>query len=477
MKDTQKLKKSHLNDYEKLVGAARGVFEEIASYIAETGEDLVAVETELFRQVLALGRALFQSMVSLREAEEARERESGPSRLGYQGQRSYRYVSVFGEIEVSRAYYWDGEKGCAPLDGEMSRPKRSYSSLLTQWAMRLAVVQPFEASGDWLAEQLGIRIPKRMIEEMSREAAVDARAFYEGRESVAECGDCLAISGDGKGVPMTKEELAAAPARRGRGEKAQKKKMATVVTMFRVTGEARSAAGGKLPDIAARDKQIWGELKDKAKFPAFLRTQVARRSVDAPRLVYLADGQPAMWTLKNEICPDAIEVLDFYHLSEYLWKAAYCLHAEGSPEATAWVNQQQGRMLSGQAGLVIGGLRHRLTKGLIRGAARRETVATVINYLVNNRSRTRYDEYLKAGFPIGSGAVESACKQLIVTRMEGAGMRWSVPGAQAMLDLRAIHLNGDWNDYWDFHRRRDHARRYPDFANHDSSQTSEKLAA
>lgn len=471
MKDTQKRRNTHLNDDEAAMSEARGVFEVLASYIGETGDELAVVESALFRRLLGIGRALLQATVSRREAEEARARESGPSRVGYQGQRSYRYVSVFGEIRVSRAYYWDGETGVAPLDEEMSRPERSYSSLLTQWAMRLAVVQPFKASGDWLAEQLGIRIPKRILESMSREAAVDARAFYESREP--ESGECLVISGDGKGVPMTKTELAATPARRGRGEKAQKKKMATVVTMYRITGEART--GGKLPDIAARDKQMWAELKDKATFPAFLKTQVARR--DAPRRVYLADGQPAMWTLKNEICQDAVEVLDFHHLSEYLWKAAYCLHREGSPEAAAWVAEQETRMLSGKAGLVIGGLRHRLTKGLIRGAARQKMVETVINYLVNNRARIRYDEYLKAGFPIGSGAVESACKQLIVTRLEGTGMRWSVPGAQAMLDLRAIHLNGDWNDYWDFHRQRDHRRRYPDHTNHNLSTKPEKLAA
>jgi hypothetical protein len=84
----------------------------------------------------------------------------------------------------------------------------------------------------------------------------------------------------------------------------------------------------------------------------------------------------------------------------------------------------------------------------------------VINYLDNNRTRMHYDHYLKAGFPIGSGAVESSCKQLVVTRMEGSGMRWSMNGAQAMLKLRSVYLNGDWQRYWTFHRQQEQSRLY-----------------
>ena len=102
------------------------------------------------------------------------------------------------------------------------------------------------------------------------------------------------------------------------------------------------------------------------------------------------------------------------------------------------MREQEARLLCGQVGWVIGGLRLRLAKGGISKAAPVQTVQQVISYLEHNRTRMRYDRYLQAGFPIGSGAVESACKQLVVMRMEGSGMRWSVAGAQAMLDLRAI---------------------------------------
>jgi hypothetical protein len=72
----------------------------------------------------------------------------------------------------------------------------------------------------------------------------------------------------------------------------------------------------------------------------------------------------------------------------------------------------------------------------------------------------RYDQYLAQGWPIGTGVVEGACGHLVKDRMEQAGMRWSKDGAQAVLDLRAVRLNGDWDAYWQFHRQQQHQRLY-----------------
>ena len=82
-----------------------------------------------------------------------------------------------------------------------------------------------------------------------------------------------------------------------------------------------------------------------------------------------------------------------------------------------------------------------------------------IRYYEANRRWMHYDVYLAAGYPIGSGAAEGACRHLVKDRMEGAGMRWSVPGADAVLKLRAVALNGDWDAYWQFHMQREAERR------------------
>lgn len=489
MNDTKKPTGLHLVTNESAVLAvepsAAGIFEELMTYSQSTSDDLNAAESHLFGQVLRLGRAMLQELVTIRA-----ERQVPPTvklaegqEVGYHDHRSYRYVSIFGEVEVNRAYYWSAGVGVAPLDAELSRPRRCYSSRLTQWALRLSVVEPFESSVDWLAEQLGVTVPKRMVEAMSVEAAADVRAFYEQTATVpqAQAGECLVVSTDGKGIPMTKAELAETPSRRKRGEKAQKKKMATVATMYTVTAQDRLAAvteTGQLPDMAAHGKQVFAELADKPALTSYLAKRVAERGAGSVPTAFLADGQPAMWGLKAIICPEAVEILDFHHAREYLWKAAYTFLPEGSDAATAWVKAQEARFLAGQIGRVIGGLRHRLTKGVSAGKTNQETVRKVIQYFDANRSRMRYDQYLQAGFPIGSGAVESACKQLIVTRMEGAGMRWTVTGAQAMLDLRSVFLNGDWNSYWSFHRTQEHQRLYGVAAQAaEEAQKTEKPAA
>jgi len=73
----------------------------------------------------------------------------------------------------------------------------------------------------------------------------------------------------------------------------------------------------------------------------------------------------------------------------------------------------------------------------------------------------RYDVCLSQGYPIGSGVVEGACRHVVKDRMEGTGMRWCVAGAQAMLDLRAIHCNGDWDAFQEYRIKTDTRKRYP----------------
>src|SRR3954453_23867308 len=81
-------------------------------------------------------------------------------------------------------------------------------------------------------------------------------------------------------------------------------------------------------------------------------------------------------------------------------------------------------------------------------------------YFDGNRSRMRYDEYLAAGYPIGRGVIEGACRHLVKGRLERAGMRWLPERAQAMLDLRATYLNGEWDAFWSYHVEQEDDRLY-----------------
>ena len=148
------------------------------------------------------------------------------------------------------------------------------------------------------------------------------------------------------------------------------------------------------------------------------------------------------------------------HVLEKLWKAAYVFHAEGSLEADLWVLDRTLRILFGEVGQVVKGIRQSITKRGLSGP-KRKTLHAVANYLYRNRSRMRYDEYLANGWPIASGPVEGACKNLIKDRMERSGMRWTERMAEAIVQLRAVYLSGDFDAYWQFHIDQDQRRLYP----------------
>ena len=148
-------------------------------------------------------------------------------------------------------------------------------------------------------------------------------------------------------------------------------------------------------------------------------------------------------------------------LTSYLWVAAYLFHSEGSDEATACVRDRTLRILRGEVGYVVGGLRQMATKRKL-SVAKRKKLTQVCNYFHRNRDRMRYGEYLAAGLPIASGVIEGACRHVVKDRMERAGMRWTIDGAQAMLDLRSTSINGQWSAFQIHRIKTETSRLYPD---------------
>jgi hypothetical protein len=118
------------------------------------------------------------------------------------------------------------------------------------------------------------------------------------------------------------------------------------------------------------------------------------------------------------------------------------------------------RVLQGKAAGVIRGLREMATKRGLTGS-KKKTLREVCGYLEKNLQRLREDEYLAAGYPIASGVIEGACRHLVKDRMERAGMHWTPPGAQAMLDLRSVFVSGQWEEYQSYRTELETQRLYP----------------
>lgn len=401
-------------------------------------------------------------------------------RLGERRLHGKTIHSLFGEVRAQRrAYYAAKCESVHPLDGQAELPKRTFSYELQRRAVLSSVRGPFDEAVDVVEESTGTRLSKRSVEDLVSDSAADFEDFYAARERPAseETGSILVASVDGKGIPMVKPEQTLRVVRRGKGKKANKKRMATVATVFTQEPRPRTPEqvveslfyeGPRLKRDSPRrscgpeHKRVWASVaKSKDEVIADVATEVRARDPNCDkRIVLVIDGERALQQRAARALPTAVEVLDLLHASEKLWKAAYCFHKEGSREAKEWVRERMLRTLQGGVMRVVQGMRQSATKRKLTGK-KRKTIDSVTGYFCRNRHRMAYDDYLRQGFPIASGAVEGACKNLVKDRMERAGMRWTIATAEAMLRLRATYLSGDFEDYWRFHVRSEQSRLHP----------------
>lgn len=329
--------------------------------------------------------------------------------------------AIFGEITVNRlGYGHPGAPTVHPLDDQLQLPRRSFSYELQRRLMKAAVQGPFQEAIERVAEATGVVVPKRSAEQLVRETAQDVEAFYQGRipPQEAETGPILVGSVDSKGIPMVKAEPAERVVRRGKGEKASKKKMAVVAAVFTQQPRVRTpeevieslfAAGPRPPEGTGErspvrdrpeDKRVWASLTTgKAGVIRELRQEMARRDLARTKQpVVVTDGERALQRTVRRLLPGMPLVLDFQHALEKLWTAAYAFHEEGSPEAQAWVQERALRLLQGEVSQVVKGRRQSATKRKLLGQRRKAVEATAA-YFARNRRFMRYHEALRQGWP------------------------------------------------------------------------------
>lgn len=385
-------------------------------------------------------------------------------------------TTVFGTVDLLRmGYSRPGAPSIFPLDRALALPARSFSYELQRRLVKAAVQNPFLESVQTIAELTGVAVSKRSLEEILPDAAQDFDAFYRQRSAAPATGSILVAAVDCKGIPMVKPGGAQLTHRLTKGQKANKKRMATVAIVFTrapwvrtpqqviesLFPTCRRTSGDAPTPPRPENKRVWASLlKGKTAVIQEVAEEMERRDPfrSLTRLA-LTDGERAL-QIRVDRKLNVTLILDLIHVLEKLWKAAYVFHAEGSLDADLWVLDRSLRILFGDVGQVVKGIRQSITKRNLPGS-KRKTLNEVADYLYRNRARMRYDEYLASGWPIASGPVEGACKNLIKDRMERSGMRWTEQMAEAIVQLRAIYLSGDFDRYWEFHIAQDQRRLYP----------------
>jgi hypothetical protein len=442
------------------------------------GTRIDQVERELFSQLLLLGQTLLAGFVTAQgegDAGATIEQEGRPLRRSAEP-HTRRYLSIFGELSIRRWVYAEREGRkieAAPLDALLGLPADEFSYVLEDWLQRLCVKESFHEGVTSLRTLLGIAPSERAAEQMNQRLAQSAARFHlrRGTPPPEEEGELLVATADGKGVPMRRpllERVRSGP-RRGKGEKANKKQMAYVGAVYSID-RYRRTADDVLDEVQRRErrqerplpqhKRVWAEMTHVRQGAScsgcrqlFAEMTVACHERDPQQrktLVCLLDGEAGLWSMQDQWLGWSVGILDLFHVLERLWLVAHCLHPEKSRAAEAYVAHQLRLLLEGKVGYVIGNFKRLLHESKVCGS-QRKTVQAVITYYENNRAHMRYDEYLAAGYPIGSGVAEGACRHLVKDRLEQTGMRWTVNGAQAMLHTRAVYLNGQWDELLEDH--------------------------
>jgi hypothetical protein len=452
------------------------------------GLGLAAVEDELAVRGREIVRRLLQDYLFARAAAEPRlAAVTGPDGIvRTRAERGHErsLSTVFGPVRASRiAYRARRAPNVHPADELLGLPAGRHSPGLAKMAAIAAAAGSLAGACAQVRARTGGKLGTRQCQELARGAAADFDGFYAARRPPpgAAPGDVLVISCDAKGVrdrPGSLRPRSAALARKacpkqdGRlscGEVRTRRRMAAVAAVYVITPAPRTAAditgpGPRPPGPRAQGKWLTASIAaDTASVIAAAFAEADRRDPRREQTwIALTDGnKDQIRQIRAQAAARGIAITiicDLIHVTEYLWDAAWALFPPASPDAGPWVRARTAEILHGRAPAVAAALRHTAAS---RGKAKRATLARTAGYLDAKTPHLDYPAALAAGWPIATGVIEGACRYLVKDRMDITGARWGTDTAEAILQLRALIANGDFEDYWAWHLNREHERNYP----------------
>ena len=407
------------------------------------------------------------------------------------------YPSIFGEFTLERVVYGprEGQRiEAAPLDARLGLPEDRCSYRLRDWNQAWVVENPYGQVDAVLGRILGLKQSVASLETMTRTLAGAVAGYEATRPPVAPATgeQIVVLSADGQGVPLRQPADAPAIAAHdpARGPKPDRKKRAVLGAAYQIEPHSRTAEAvveslfrdptvpparpearrpvpqqkrvcAVLPVAAAVAEALAPPRPVEVVFP-WLQAEARHRDPDHQHpWVVLMDGQASLWETAAATLGEAprVEILDLLHATGYLWEAVHLFHDPGSVMAQKWMKLLVLGLLRGMGTGVICWLQHLAAQNELP-AATRTRLAQIHDYFDRHRDRIHYDRYLAAGYPIASGVIEGACRHVVKDRMERAGMHWTLPGAQALLHLRCVALNDEWEPFINHHIQSETARLY-----------------
>lgn len=454
-------------------------------------------ERELREVVFAFGRALIVVFLGLREQHvmaahraEHGTRYQGVLRTLRQAPPIARNLTTqFGVVRYFRSYLREikdsDRHGMHPLDVSLGLTRDRISWNVLMLSARLATKMAFAEARSTLLMFVPNAPSTEVIEKTVLGLHRHVAAFVEQAPAPEGDGEVLVIHVDGKGAPTaTERELArrrrkrgrrkpcSSPRHRGRqrrarhprqprrkkGDKAKNARMATVVVMYTLRRVGTRRLEGPI------NVRHYASFAGKRHAFEQARSWADKRGFadDSGKLVQvLTDGDRDLRDLRAELFPNAEHTVDFYHVLEYVHQAGECLLPEGSKQLAAWFDDKREQLLDDKAELIVAELRRRLLAIPKTGPGnkgRRERLEQALLYLERRLPNIRYGSLRRRDLEIGTGAVEGAVKRIIGQRCDHGGMRWIRERVEAIVQLRCIEIDGQWDDFEAFAHRRLHER-------------------
>jgi hypothetical protein len=242
--------------------------------------------------------------------------------------------------------------------------------------------------------------------------------------------------------------------RRKKGDKSKNGREVVLVTMYTLKRGEDGLMHGPI------NKKVWGTYAGKKAIALWARAQATKRGFEpgtSKTVEVVLDGAKGLRKALAKEFPDAWFTLDVRHVEERLWQTGRAFHAEGSEELAAWVKGWQEMIYRGEGRELVERLREEMGRVSSRGPGtkrKREALAKLIGYVEPRLEMMRYRELKERDLVVASGIVEGAARYVVGERMDCGGMRW-IPGrGEAVLQLRCIELNGDWEKFFEYAQRR-----------------------
>lgn len=412
--------------------------------------------------------------------------------------RTRQLMTLFGRVQMRRLGWKSADAEVRyPLDEQLNLPADMYSYCVRERISDEGRRGSWEQAIRTTDRTTAAHVPKRQAEEITVRAAQDFGAFYAEHEAGANdalsANALLVLSSDSKGITMRPESLRDATRKDKDAasssavrvdpmapKKLRKhdKRMAVVTAVWDQERHVRTPediVGRLRTDRASSRKPPSGPKPQNKRLSATVEQdqksaisamfdEAERRDPDKSRTtVVLVDGEERqIATIQQQAKLRNMRitiVLDVIHVLHYLWMAGFALCRQSEGKTSVWVATHLLKLFSRPAIDVVAGIRQSAT---LRGLTveQRRPIEKCAKYLLRNAQFLRYGQFVAEGFPIATGVIEGACRHLIQDRLGITGARWNVEGAEAVLRLRALHSNGDWDAYWNYHVRQESRRNY-----------------